>query len=176
MIGECVQRRTGAPAVRISRWDILWPTPSTYSDLSRRFFRGDKVVQHKTEVSLEDEEDLDDVDELAPAGGGGAAEPVDYYGGHDGGGEKEKSGVSRRPHAFIWMGDPGERERQRDEWKFIIQCPANQRKRILQDVATVGRIGSGFGTMLRQASHSSDLDTYALIPCAIPENRTQFVR
>lgn len=90
MIGKRVQRWAGAPAVLVSRWDVLWPTPSAGGDLSWRPPWGDKVVQDKTEVGLEDEEDLEDVGELRPAGRGSATESVDDCRGHDGGrGERE---------------------------------------------------------------------------------------
>jgi len=69
MIGECVQRRAGAPAVLVSRRNVLWPAPSASGDLSRRLLGGNEVVQHEAKVSLEDKEDLDHVGELGPAGG-----------------------------------------------------------------------------------------------------------
>jgi len=90
MIGECVQRRARAPTIIVGGWDVLWPGPSADGDFPGRLLGGDKVVQHKTEVGLEDEEDLDEVGELSPAGGGGTAESVDYCRGH-GGREGEES-------------------------------------------------------------------------------------
>jgi len=91
MIGERVQRRAGASTIILGGGDVFWPGPSADGDLPRRLLGGDKVVQHKTEVGLEDEEDLDEVGELPPAGGGSATESVDYCRGH-GGGEEEESG------------------------------------------------------------------------------------
>ena len=56
MIGECVQRRAGAPAVLVGWWDILWPAPPAGGDLSRRLPGGDEVEQREAKVSLEDED------------------------------------------------------------------------------------------------------------------------
>ena len=89
VIGKRVQRWAGAPAVFVGRWGVLWPAPSAYGDLSWRLLGGDEVVQHKTKVGLEDEEDLDEMGEARPASGGGPTESVDYCRGH-GGGEKRK--------------------------------------------------------------------------------------
>lgn len=89
MISECVQCRARAPTVLVCRWSVLWPATSADGDFSRRLLWCDKVVQHKTKVGLEDEEDLDEVRELLPARGGSTAEPVGYCRGHDGG-EKRK--------------------------------------------------------------------------------------
>lgn len=83
MIGECVQGRAGAPAVFIGWRDVLWPTPSTGSDLPWCLPGSDEVVQHKSKVRLEDEEDLDHVFEFAPTGRGSAAESI-YNGGSHG--------------------------------------------------------------------------------------------
>jgi len=85
VIRERVQRRAGAPTVVVGGWNVLWPAASTDGDLSGRLLRGDKVVQHKAEVCLEDEEDLDEVRELPPAGGGSTTESVGDCRGHRGG-------------------------------------------------------------------------------------------
>jgi len=89
MIGECVQRRARAPTVLVGRWNVLWPTPSASGDLSRRLLGGNEVVQHETEVSLEDEEDFDHVCELRPASGRSTTESVDDCRCH-GGGRRER--------------------------------------------------------------------------------------
>jgi len=91
MIGECIQSRAGAPAVCGSRWNVLWPAPSTGDDLPRCPFRGDEVVQRKDEVSLEEEKDIDKVFELIPARGGSATKSVDDGRSHDGGREEGDS-------------------------------------------------------------------------------------
>ena len=83
MIGECIQRRAGAPAVPLGWWSVFWPTPSVGSDLSRCLPGRDEVVQRKAKVRLEDEEDLDKVFELIPTGGGTATKSVDDGGSHD---------------------------------------------------------------------------------------------
>lgn len=83
MIGECVQSRTGASAVCGSRWNMLWPAPSTGNDLPRCPFRGDEIVQRKAKVSLEEEKDIDEVFELIPAGGGSTTKSVDNGRSHD---------------------------------------------------------------------------------------------
>ena len=88
MIGERVQRRAGATTVTVGGWGVLWPGPPAGGDFPGGLLGGDKVVQHKTEVGLEHEEDLDEVSELPPAGGGSTTESVDYCRGH-GGGEEE---------------------------------------------------------------------------------------
>ena len=90
MIGERVQCRAGAPAVLVGWWNVLWPTPPADGDLSRRSLGGDKVVERKTKVGLEEEEDLDEVGDVRPASGGGATESVDDCRGH-GEGEERKS-------------------------------------------------------------------------------------
>ena len=61
MIGECVQRRAGAPAILVGRWDVLWPAPPADGDLSRRPLGGDEVVEGETKIGLEDEEYFDEV-------------------------------------------------------------------------------------------------------------------
>jgi len=91
MIGECVQRRAGASTIIVGGWDVFGPGPSADGDFPRRLLGGDKVIQRKTEVGLEEEEDLDEVSELSPAGGGSATESVEYCRGH-GGGEEEECG------------------------------------------------------------------------------------
>jgi hypothetical protein len=92
VVGKRVQRRAGAPTVLVSWGGILWPTPSADGDLPWRLPGGDKVVKRETEVGLEDEEDLDEVGEVCPAGGGSATEPVDNSGDH-GGGRRERGKV-----------------------------------------------------------------------------------
>lgn len=82
MIGECVQGRAGAPASSVSRGNVLWPAPSASSDLSWCLAGSDEVVQHKTKVRLEEEEDLDHVFELTPTGRGSTTEPIDDGGSH----------------------------------------------------------------------------------------------
>ena len=89
MISEGVQRRARAPTVFVSRWDVLWPAPPAGGDLPWRLLGSDDVVQHKAKVSLEDEEDLDEVSEFRPAGGGSTTKSVDDCRGHDGGRRKE---------------------------------------------------------------------------------------
>ena len=88
MIGECIQCWAGAPTILVTWWNVLWPTPPTDSDLSRRPLGGDEVVKRNAEVSLKEEEDFDEVSEIRPASGGSASESVDDCRGH-GGGERE---------------------------------------------------------------------------------------
>lgn len=105
MISECVQRRAGAPTVFVSGWNVLWPAPPTDGDLSRRPLGGDEVVEHKTEVGLKDEEDLDKVNEPRPAGGGSTTKSVNDCRGHGGGEKKRKRSVMGGQLAYIRTDD-----------------------------------------------------------------------
>lgn len=138
MISERVQRWAGAPTVLVSWWDVLRPAPPTCGDLSRGLLGGDEVVKNKAKVRLEDEEDLEEVSELRPAGRRSATESVDDCRGH-GEGEREegreKINCRKQRVVYIWTGDPG--KCHFDEWNPIMQRVANQRGLIRQSVETV---------------------------------------
>jgi hypothetical protein len=88
MISERVQGWTRTPAVRVSWGNVLWPCPSTGSDLAWRSLGGDEVEQRETKVGLEEEEDLDHVLQLTPTGRRGATDAIDDSGSHGGRGEE----------------------------------------------------------------------------------------
>jgi len=91
MIGERVQRWARAPTIVVGGGDVFGPAPTTDSDLPRRLLGRDKVVEHKTEVGLEEEEDLD--------------EQKSWWG------EKRASErVARGQLSFIWLGSLGRRQ------------------------------------------------------------------